>query len=68
MSDPADTFDTYVIGGLDAMGLDADEVDLAVMAAAHNLWWPAIEELLSIDFDAVEPEQPLDLSRAPGKN
>jgi hypothetical protein len=57
--------DDFVPAGLASMGIEADEVDLAVMGAAHQMFWPAILELLSLDTSGVEVERCPDLSRAP---
>jgi hypothetical protein len=61
----ADRADQFIPAGLASLGIEADEVDLAVMNAAHQMFWPAIRELLSRDLSAVEPERHPDLSRAP---
>ena len=58
-------FDAFVPAGLSSLGIEADEVELAVMRAAHELYWPAIAGLLEIDLSGVEPEPMADLSRAP---
>lgn len=60
-SNPADDF---IPAGLASMGIEADEIELAVIGAAHALFWPAILELLELDTD-VPPEPRPDLSRAP---
>jgi len=57
--------DEFVPAGLSAIGIEVDEVDVAVMAATHEVFWPAILELLSLDMADVEPELCPDLSRAP---
>jgi hypothetical protein len=57
--------DEFVPAGLASLGIEADEVDLAVMGAAHQLFWPSIRELLALDVSAVVPERCPDLSRAP---
>jgi hypothetical protein len=57
--------DDFVSAGLASLGIEADEVDLAVMGAAHQMFWPSILELLSMDTSAVEPERCPDLSKAP---
>jgi hypothetical protein len=57
--------DDFIPAGLASMGIEADEVDLAVMAAVHGFFWPPILELLALDMDEVEPERCPDLSRAP---
>jgi len=63
--DGAASADEFIPAGLASLGIDADEVDLAVMAAAHQMFWPAILELLALDVDGFEPERCPDLSRAP---
>jgi hypothetical protein len=64
MADPAPT-DGFIPAGLAAMGIEADEVDLAVMGAVHGFLWPPILELLALDMEDVEPERLPDLSRPP---
>ncbi|MBW8058782.1 MAG: hypothetical protein FVQ78_00305 [Solirubrobacterales bacterium] len=55
----------FIPAGLASLGIEADEVDLAVISAAHQMFWPAIRDLLSLDVSGVEPERCPDLSRAP---
>ena len=62
---PADVGDEFIPAGLAALGIEADEVDLAVMHAAHQMFWPGIRELLALDTTGVVPERDPDLSRAP---
>jgi hypothetical protein len=57
--------DEFIPAGLAALGIEADEVELAVMNAAHQMFWPAILELLSLDTSEVEPERRPDFSKAP---
>lgn len=57
--------DDFVAAALASFGIEADEIDLAVLAAIHRLFWPPIQELLRLDLGDVEPEHDLDLSRAP---
>jgi len=57
--------DQFIASGLAALGIEADEVDLAVIGAVHQLLWPAVVELLALDTAAVEPEPCPDLSKAP---
>jgi hypothetical protein len=59
------SFDDFVPSGLASLGIELDEVDLAVLRVAHGVWWPAIQELLSTDLSAVRPEPRPDLSRSP---
>jgi hypothetical protein len=58
-------FDSYVPAGLASLGIEVDEVDLAVMRAAHEAYWPAITGLMEVDLSGVKPELRVDLSRAP---
>jgi hypothetical protein len=61
----SDSSGDFIRAGLAALGIEADEVDLAVMAATHEIFWPPILELLAFDTSGVEPEPDLDLSKAP---
>ena len=58
-------FEAFVPAGLASLGIEADEVELAVMRATHELYWPAVAGLLEVDLTAVEPEPVPDMSRAP---
>ena len=58
--------DQFIPAGLASLGIVVDETDLAVIAAAHGFFWPAIVELLALDTSEVEPERCPDLSQAPG--
>lgn len=62
MEAPADEFNP---AGLASLGIEADEVDLAVMAAVHGLLWPPLLELLALDTTGLETERCPDLSKAP---
>lgn len=57
--------DDLVPVGLAALGIEADEVELAVIGAAHALFWPAILELLDLDTADLVPEASPDLSQPP---
>jgi hypothetical protein len=57
--------DDFIPAGLATLGIEADEVDLAVMTAVHQIFWPPILELLALDTEGVEPERNPDLSEAP---
>jgi hypothetical protein len=57
--------DDFIPAGLAALGIEADETDLAVMAAVHQVFWPPIQGLLALDLGEVEPERNPDMSRAP---
>jgi hypothetical protein len=57
--------DDFIPAGLAALGIEADETDLAVMGAVHGLIWPPVRELLSLDTEGIEPERFADMSKAP---
>ncbi|HKA67263.1 MAG TPA: hypothetical protein VKG03_05095 [Solirubrobacterales bacterium] len=57
--------DDFIPAGLASLGIEADEVELAVMGAAHSLFWPAILDLLDLDASGVAPERSPDLSQPP---
>lgn len=57
--------DDFIPAALAAYGVEADEIELAVMGAAHETFWPPILELLELDTSAVAAERDLDLSQAP---
>jgi hypothetical protein len=55
----------FIPAGLAAFGIEADEIELAVIRAAHEMFWPPILELLAFDTGAAAPEPAPDLSKAP---
>jgi hypothetical protein len=55
----------FLAAGLAAFGIEADEIELAVMQAAHEMFWPPILELLDFDTSGVPAERAPDLSQAP---
>lgn len=57
--------DDFIQAGLGAYGIEADEIELAVIRAAHEMFWPPILELLEIDTSAAASEPAPDLSQAP---
>jgi hypothetical protein len=57
--------DEFIPAGLASLGIEADEVDLAVMNAVHGLLWPPLRELLALDTETVAPERFADMSKAP---
>jgi len=65
MAGSADKAEDFLDGGLAALGIEADEIERAVIGAAHQLFWPGILELLSLDLGELEPERDPDLSKAP---
>lgn len=63
--EPSSQADDFIQAGLAAYGIEADEIELAVIRAAHELFWPPILELLAMDTSAVASEPAPDLSKAP---
>jgi hypothetical protein len=57
--------DDFIPAALAAYGVEADEIELAVMRAAHETFWPPILELLELDTSAGAAERDPDLSQAP---
>lgn len=57
--------DDFIPAALAAFGVEADEIELAVMRAAHEMFWPPILELLSLDTTSSASEPAPDLSQAP---
>ena len=66
MTESAAPGEDFIPAGLAALGIEADETDLAVMAALHALLWPPLTELLALDTEDVEPERCPDLSEGAG--
>ncbi len=61
----SDKADDFIPAALAAYGVEADEIELAVMRAAHEMLWPPILELLAIDTASAPSERDPDLSQAP---
>ncbi|HVD39870.1 MAG TPA: hypothetical protein VNC16_02550 [Solirubrobacterales bacterium] len=57
--------DDFIAAGLASYGIEADEIELAVIGAAHQTFWPPILELLELDTSQVPSEPDPDLSQAP---
>jgi len=64
MADPADPAERYLAEGLAQLGIEADEIETAVIRASHALFWPAISGLMEMDVET-EPERAPDLGRPP---
>lgn len=60
-----DRAEQFIPAGLASLGITADETDLAVINAAHKMFWPSIRDLLALDLGELEPERNQDLSREP---
>jgi hypothetical protein len=64
MDEPESAKD-FVSAGLASLGIEADEMELALIAGVHQVFWPPIQDLLALDTSDVELELPLDLAKAP---
>lgn len=60
-----DRAEDFIPAALASFGIEADEIELAVIGAAHAMFWPPILELLELDTGDLVPERAPDLSRAP---
>jgi hypothetical protein len=60
-------FEAYVRNGLGTLGIEPDEIDMAVIAAADGVWGTAMRELMAADLHDIEPEVDPDLSSAPSR-
>jgi hypothetical protein len=65
MMEASDRSDDFIPAGLASLGIEADEVELAMIGAVHQVFWAPIQGLLALDLGEVEPERNPDLSRAP---
>jgi hypothetical protein len=57
--------DDFIPAALAAYGIEADEIELAVIGAAHQTLWPPILALLDLDTSEVSVDRDPDLSQAP---
>jgi hypothetical protein len=58
-------FQSYLNGGLETFGIDADEEERAVMMGIWAIYEPGMELLRDTDLGGVAPEPHADLSKAP---
>lgn len=61
----SDRADDFIPAGLAALAIEADEIELAVISAAHEMFWQPIRDLLAMDTGQAVPERSVDLSLAP---
>jgi hypothetical protein len=60
-----DAFERFARGGLEWMGLSADDVDVQIMRYIDEVFGPELRALMAQDFNGVWPETDMDPSRAP---
>jgi hypothetical protein len=63
--DPETAFQSYLDGALETFGIEADEVERAVMKGVWGVYEEGTRRLTEADLSEVEPEADPDLSRAP---
>ena len=61
----SDAFQRFATGGLELLGVEADEVQLGVMRLVDSIYRLDIDALMDPDLDDVEREANPDLSRPP---
>jgi hypothetical protein len=60
-----DAFEQFARGGMQWMGLEADDVDVQIMRYIDDVFGPELRALMAEDMNGVWPETDLDPSRAP---
>jgi hypothetical protein len=63
--DRAGAVAAFLDAGLELLGLEAREDEIAVIQAADGLYRPLIERLLKAELDGVDPEPGVDVSGPP---
>lgn len=58
-------FQAYARAALERMGVEADDVDLAVMGVAESVYGPGREALMAADLSGIPREHDFDPSRPP---
>jgi hypothetical protein len=61
----SDQADDFIPAGFASLGLEADEIELAVIGAVHAMFWPPILDLFELDTSTATPEARPDLSQPP---
>lgn len=63
--DASNQANDFVPAGLASLGIEADEIELAIVSGVHQVFWSPILELLALDTSEVELELRPDFSKAP---
>ena len=58
-------FEAYARAALARMGVDVDDVDIAVMNVAESVYGPGRDALMAADLSGIPREHDLDPSRPP---
>jgi len=64
---PDSPFQSYLQGALEIYGIDADEVERAVITGVWEVYEPGMRLLAEADLSSVEPEIAPDLSQSPAR-
>jgi hypothetical protein len=62
---PASAGRRYVVAGLEVLGVDAGEDEIAVIEAVDAVYGPSLEALLADEFDGILHEPGADMSKPP---
>jgi hypothetical protein len=62
-----DTFEQHVRAGLELLGYDVDESELAIMRVADGVYGQQLRALIDADLRSVPVEPDLDPGRAPSE-
>lgn len=65
--DPQTALQSYLDGALETFGIEADDVERAVMSGVWHVYEEGLNRLMEADLSEVEIERDLDLSRPPGR-
>ena len=60
-----DSFEQFARAGVELAGLEIDDVDLAVMRAAHASYGPALRALDAADLSEIRTEPDMNPGRPP---
>lgn len=63
--DPESAFKSYLSGALETYGIEADEVERAVMTGVWKIYQEGMDLLTETDLSEVEHEHNADLSKPP---
>jgi hypothetical protein len=60
-----DAFEQFARGGLEWLGLTADDTDIEIMRFIDQIFGPELRALMAADMNGLWPEMDFDPSRAP---
>ena len=61
----SDPFESYIRVGLERLGFELDDTDLAVIQATDSIYGQQIDALMQADLAHIAREAAMDLSRPP---